>query len=289
MWQNLKFGVKISTLVGMFVLFTLIIIAGYHYMSIKVRDIGIESSSIAMLDGYKGELKDIVDYTAVALGKTIRNIPKEEDKIATLSKYINKARFLPDESGYMFIYKEGVNVVHPIKKTLEGKDLIDLKDSNGSPLIRDLHNAATSGGGFVEYLWDKPDSGVTPKLSYARMIPNTQYWIGTGVYIDDIAKKEEEIKSTMVDFSSNYLMVLSAVLVGIFMLLIIPLTLLMVKSMVSPLHRLTDTAQEYSRGKLDGEFIDDDRKDEIGILAGSVKLLGRSTKIVMERLQKVSS
>ncbi len=290
MWKNLKFSGKVSLLVAVFIIFSVITAFGYHTMSNNIRDIGIQNSSEAMLEGYKRELKDIVDFTAIALGTVTAGKAEDSQERADIySTYVSEARFFPDKSGYMFIFKvNGENISHPIKAELIGKNLINLKDVNGKFLIKELKDASLNGGGFVEYLWDKPGKGVLPKISYARMIPGTQHFIGSGVYIDDIAAKESEINTTIKDYSSSFLLKLYAVLGAIFLFVIIPLTLYMIKSMVAPLISLTQTAEEYSRGKLDSDFLDTDRKDEIGALANSVKRLGRSTKIVMDKLQQAT-
>jgi len=289
MWKNIKFSGKVSLLVTVFIIFSIVTAFGYHTMSNNIRDIGIQNSSQAMLDGYKRELKDIVDFTAVALGSVADGVTDPKERFNIYNSYISKARFFPDSSGYMFIYKVGGEAfAHPIKPQLNGKNLINLKDANGKPLIKELNDAALAGGGFVDYLWDKPGKGNLPKVSYARMIPGSQHFIGSGVYIDDITAKEAEISSTINNYSNDFLMKLYAVLGVIFFLIIIPLTIYMIKSMVLPLISLTQTAEEYSRGKLDSDFLDTDRKDEIGALANSVKRLGRSTKIVMDRLQNIS-
>jgi methyl-accepting chemotaxis protein len=50
--------------------------------------------------------------------------------------------------------------------------------------------AAAAGGGFVEYVFEKPGQGVQPKVSYAQAIPGTDFWVGTGVYADNVAVRE---------------------------------------------------------------------------------------------------
>ncbi len=68
--------------------------------------------------------------------------------------------------------------MHAAQPELEGKNLINFKDPEGKLLIQEL-DAVAQGGGYVDYWWQKPGKGLRPKLSYARMIPNTGYWIGT--------------------------------------------------------------------------------------------------------------
>ena len=287
MWKNLKFSAKVSLLVTVFIIFSMITAFGYHTMSNKIRDIGIENTTTAMLDGYKNELKDIIGFTARSLASSTKGITDPKELYDIYSAQINESRFFPDESGYMFIYNGHKGFIHPVKPELiEGKNWAGLKDKNDVYIIKDLFEEAKKGGGFVEYLWEKPGKGVLPKLSYAAMIPDSDYWIGTGVYIDDIQAREAEITSAMNEFSESFLIKLYSVLAAIFFLIIVPLTLYMIKSMVLPLISLTETAQEYSRGKLENEFFDTDRQDEIGALARSVKRLGKSTKIVMKKLEE---
>ena len=65
---------------------------------------------------------------------------------------LRPVRFGPDKN-YFFIYEaDGKNVLLPGKPELEGKSLIDMKDVNGKPLIRDMLAIAKAGGGNYEYL-----------------------------------------------------------------------------------------------------------------------------------------
>jgi two-component system NarL family sensor kinase len=93
--------------------------------------------------------------------------------------------------GYFFVYTQaGTNIVHPTQPHLEGQDLIDLQDENGQFVIRDLLDIAESGGGFYQYLWRKPtDGNDVNKLGYVIQIPALGWMMGTGLYVDDIAKE----------------------------------------------------------------------------------------------------
>lgn len=288
MWKNIKFKTKVIILSSVFICFTIVTALGYHFMSNSIRDIGIQQASDTMLDGYRNELKDIIDVIAQSLASSTEGINNEEETHNIFKKITTKARFFPDKSGYFFIYKNGGTVVvNAASPQMNGKNFYDLKDTNGKLIIRELERAAKSGGDFVDYYWKKPGKGVLPKLSYAQVIPNSEYWVGTGVYIEDIQEKEIEIFNTINDYSQSFLIKLFAFLVVLFLLIIVPLTIFMINSMVIPLSRLTDIAGEYSRGKLQNNFEDTDRKDEIGSLARAVQRLGRSTEIVMKKLTEL--
>lgn len=106
------------------------------------------------------------------------------------------------EDGYFFVYdKEGMNLVHPIQHELVGQKLMDLQDANGKYVIRDLIEVAEKGGGFYRYVWRKPSKGdLEDKLSYVVQIPKLGWMMGTGLYIDDIAK---EVAATRLKVTRN--------------------------------------------------------------------------------------
>jgi len=289
MWKNFDFSVKVVVLVCVLTLFTVLTGVGYHKMSNQIRDIGIQSAGEEVLAGHKNELKDIVDVMASTLASATQGMTDKNEIYETYSTLAKGARFFPDKSGYFFVYQEGVNFFHAIKPELEGKDLTNLKDANGFLLIQALDEAAKSGGGFVEYYWDKPGKGNQPKLSYIKMIPNSPYSIGTGVYIDDIKEKEAAIFTTMNDFANSFLVKWSIILLLAFFIIVLPLIIYMIRSMTSPLVRLTEVASEYSKGALDTEIEYTDRKDEIGALSRAIKRLGSSTRIVMKKLEDANA
>lgn len=287
MWKNLKFSSKTTVLVTVLIAFAVLTAFGYHRLSGKIRDMGIKNSTDTMLQGYKNELKDIVEVMAFSLAAEAENHTSEKDLHEAFTNRVRKARFLTDNSGYFFIYKTGgIVFVHAATPALEGKSLLDLKDPEGTLVIQELEKVSLTGGGFVKYWWEKPNRGLQPKLSYSRMIPGTPYWIGTGVYIDDIKEKEQAIQSTILDYSQDFLLKLYFALGAAFLLVVTPLTMVLIRSIVTPLTRLTHAADEFSMGRLDIGFPDMDRRDEIGKLAKAMERLGTSTKIAMRMMAK---
>ncbi|HJV86812.1 MAG TPA: cache domain-containing protein [Noviherbaspirillum sp.] len=92
------------------------------------------------------------------------------------------------DDGYFFLYDlHGRNLMHPRKPELVGRDLWDLRDTNGSPTIQRLIAQAKAGGGFVRYQWEKPSSGkMSPKLGYVVELERWGWMLGTGLYLDDV-------------------------------------------------------------------------------------------------------
>ncbi|RKP54578.1 methyl-accepting chemotaxis protein [Pararobbsia silviterrae] len=81
-----------------------------------------------------------------------------------------------------------VIIMHPIKPALNGQDVSEMKDPAGHYLFRDIVTAGNhDGGGFVDYLWPKPGSdNPVPKTSYSRRFEPWDWYIVTGMYMDDV-------------------------------------------------------------------------------------------------------
>jgi methyl-accepting chemotaxis protein len=286
-WENLSFTTKTIVLVILLVSFSVGTGVTYHLLVKRISDMGVNQSTDIMLKDYKNELKDVVDMMAATLAASVEGINDENEIYRTFKHLIQDARFFPDKSGYIFIYKIGGTVfVLPPKQELEGKNIIDLKDAKGTPLIKKLDEAAQAGGGYVEYLWDKPKKGVQPKLSYVRMLPGNRYWLGTGIYIDDIQQKKEAILAATDSLTSSFLKTLYLALGAAAVFLALPLTWLLIRSIVKPVRELTVAADQFSRGKMDLKIPYTERTNEIGKMANALNRLGMSTKMAMARLKK---
>ena len=71
---------------------------------------------------------------------------------------------------------------------LEGKNLLDMADTAGKPVIRDMIRIAREQGeGYYEYHWTKPGAvgGNHRKLAYVKHFPALDWFIGTGEYLED--------------------------------------------------------------------------------------------------------
>ena len=138
------------------------------------------------IETYKQIMVTLVHTSAVGLGEILKNYKSQAKHTELIRTYVNKIRFFPDQTGYFFVYNyDGLNIALPNPAEWQGKNLYDQKDLNGKYVIRELSAAAKKGGGFIEYYWIKPNSTKHyKKLGYAEPIPDTNYFIGTGAYIE---------------------------------------------------------------------------------------------------------
>ncbi|HEX7112794.1 MAG TPA: methyl-accepting chemotaxis protein, partial [Mizugakiibacter sp.] len=92
-------------------------------------------------------------------------------------------------TGYVFVTDaQPVVLMHPILGDLVGKNVADYKDPDGKALFVDLVAAGRAeGGGYVDYQWPKPGSKrPQPKLAYDARFAPWDWYLGTGVYIEDV-------------------------------------------------------------------------------------------------------
>jgi signal transduction histidine kinase len=99
------------------------------------------------------------------------------------------------KSAYVFVFDmNGVELVNPAFRNLEGRGLLDVTDSDNKPLVREmLAVAENQGSGWVDYMWPKPGESVsTRKSTYVRKAQLSDQWVvvGSGVYLADAPTEE---------------------------------------------------------------------------------------------------
>jgi two-component system NarL family sensor kinase len=143
-------------------------------------------------------LKDTVDVAFDAIIHIYNDTTIEEDVAkARVKAILNHLTYGSD--GYFFAYdKHGTNLVHPAQPDLVGENLLGLQDENGDRLIEALLYQAQTGGGFHQYLWQKPSTGeVVPKLSYAGWLDKWEWMVGTGLYIEDVSQEVASMRAAV--------------------------------------------------------------------------------------------
>ena len=88
-----------------------------------------------------------------------------------------------DRDLYIFVYDmNGVNLTHGNNPKMVGKNLLEMKDREGKPLIREMVEVAkTKGKSWVDYKWPNPvTQTVESKSSYVEKVDDMV--VGSGIY-----------------------------------------------------------------------------------------------------------
>lgn len=104
-----------------------------------------------------------------------------------LMEKISNIRYGPN--GYFFINDMHGNVLaHGYQPEMVGASNWEYTDSRGNKLFQDIRKSVEQPeGGFSYYWWRMPETGEErPKIAFAQAVPNWDWLIGTGLYLDEI-------------------------------------------------------------------------------------------------------
>ncbi|MGB3751920.1 MAG: cache domain-containing protein [Arcobacteraceae bacterium] len=122
-----------------------------------------------------------------------KNILSNEQIKQRVISIINQSRY--GDNGYFWINDmQAVVIEHPIKPSLNGKNLAEFKDKNGKKIFTEFVNVASKNSeGFVEYVWPKPGfEQPQPKISFVKLFEPLNWVVGTGEYVADVTAKVQK-------------------------------------------------------------------------------------------------
>ncbi|HYD63509.1 MAG TPA: cache domain-containing protein [Noviherbaspirillum sp.] len=124
---------------------------------------------------------DAADATAM-VKKAVSYI-KEQGKEKALAEFSNPAGMFKKGELYIFVTDlQGKMVAHGTNPKLVGKDLIDLKDSDGKLFVKEyIEVAKTKGNGWSDYKWVNPNTkAIELKSTYVEKVDDLV--VGCGIY-----------------------------------------------------------------------------------------------------------
>ncbi|BCA80771.1 methyl-accepting chemotaxis protein [Desulfuromonas sp. AOP6] len=269
--KNIKVAQKIFGLsLAIILIFTMVI--GWVYL--RARANLYEAKRVEVLHAVETAW-GVVDHYAKEAAAL--NMSMEGAQEAAMEA-IRHTRF--DETNYFWINDLSPRMVmHPISPELNGKDLSGNKDPNGKALFVEMAQVAKEkGGGFVEYEWNKPGSEhPVPKISAVKLIPEWNWVIGAGLYLDDI---EAELFAILWRV---------AVVVAAIILLALALVIFVARGISRPLGRAVHMIEEMEKGHLDTR-LNLSQTDEIGRMAQAMDAFADSLQHeVVASLQQLAS
>ncbi|SFG07714.1 methyl-accepting chemotaxis protein [Neptunomonas qingdaonensis] len=177
-------------------------------VKVKLQEMGeheVATIRSTMMSSKQETAKAFMDMALSAVQPIVDNASGPDDTEAKkkAADILRSMTYGEKKDGYVFVYDySGTNIAMRPKPSMEGENLILLKDANGLAIIKELINKAQQGGGYLTYIWNKPSKNAdVQKLSYALGIAKFGWMLGTGFYIDDIddvvATTQQSIDSKM--------------------------------------------------------------------------------------------
>ena len=166
--------------------------------------------------------------------------------------------------GYYWINdNNGVIVVHPIDPSYEGKSFTDFKDKNGDLCFKPImdHISNKENDFFVEYTGPrKRGTNFVKKLSYVKHLDKWGWYIGSGLYEDDI---EKQINGLANHYAIIYAAFVLVSFVG-FIVLIFPIA--------NVIDKINDNIVHIINEKYDFD-VEHGSTEEMGLLAENIEKL----------------
>ncbi|RTZ16498.1 methyl-accepting chemotaxis protein [Vibrio aquaticus] len=193
-----RFPMKVKMLLSAIIptllvtLATLVIVVNSQLNAVEHE---VEDYQRVLTDERKNNIKDAATVAQAVLEDVVARLGTGEEAKEAARLALKQARFA-NGSGYFFVFDENNHyVVHSLKPQVEGSNGIGLTDPNGVKITLGLEKQARSGGGFIEYIYDKPGaSSPQPKIAYSAPIRGSQWFLGTGLYTDDIIEATKEFR-----------------------------------------------------------------------------------------------
>ena len=219
----------------------------------------------------------------IGTGEYVSDVTEKMQKAALLT--IEDMRY--GASGYFWVQDANSKMImHPIKPSLNGKDLVNFRDKKGVSLFKDLSSVSVqNGGGLVKYNWEKPGkTELQPKFSYGKIFREWNWIIATGAYVDDIEDKivimeenaQDKINEVVID-----VIILSVIIVLFITILIV---FLLNNLIIKPINILNDGIRNLIKDTTNtNTAIKKQSNDELGDIVDSFNLyLGKIDEGIKE-------
>ncbi|MBE6063710.1 MAG: methyl-accepting chemotaxis protein [Clostridium butyricum] len=292
MLKNVKIKTKIISFSSALILIGLIILSMSMFQQQTLSKNSLLLLEKTMNDAYNKNIENQVDSVISLLNNIYseykEGIYTEEEAKKLAADLVREMRY--GESGYFWIDTyDGDNVVL-LGSSTEGTNRINAVDSNGYKMVADIIKNGKNGGGYTEYYFPKEGETVSsPKRAYSKAFEPFNWVVGTGNYIDDIdkavAENEKEIRSSisknMIKFS--IISVIGVAVASIFAFVI-------VKEILEGFKNISKSIEIMSKGDFETDIPDEllDRKDDFGIIAGTINNMKHSLRNLIMSAKQAS-
>ncbi len=168
-------------------------------------------------------------------------------------------------------------VMHPINSSLNGTDLSNKKDADGTKMFVNMVSVVKKEGkGFTNYQWENPASKkVESKISYVMGFDKWKWIVGSGMYLT-------EVDETIAILRNSVLLVLLIVVI-----IALVLGYLFATKISNPLKALNEAASKVSNGNVNVS-VNYKSLDEIGELSDSFNIMVANINHSIKEIEKKS-
>ncbi len=170
---------------------------------IEANSLAIEAYKKSVTSGHKRQLKNITLFMETHLKNKYEQVQKgiisEDEAQWTALEEFRGFRYGNNDYVWVADYN-GFYLSHPDPK-INMEDFSEVRDVFGNYVLLPLvQQAMQKGEGYNSYWWQRLENDLpSEKLTYAKLFPQWEWVIGTGVYLDDLETEMIMRKEKMVD------------------------------------------------------------------------------------------
>ncbi len=256
-------------LLSLFLLVSIVVLLGILSLlgSNQITNLTKQNSSM-LVELAEDSVAELTEVMANLLADNIKGLPKEEQK-QVMTKLIDGARY--GTEGYYYVYEGTVCVAHAAQPQLVGKDLKDLE------AVAILYRNLQQGNITSIYEFLRPNGSTGEKIGSAMYIPGTNYWVGTGTYLDKVDGVAQRTNESFYGIIKNFAWQLFIGFAITIICIIAPCFQMVVKSIIVPLTGLLEAIKNKKIYTVDGN-------DEISSIGRALRDMFESE----ERLHEAS-
>ncbi|WP_250655386.1 cache domain-containing protein [Alkalimarinus coralli] len=157
--------------------------------------LNLESYRQEAIGAHKRNLISVISLAESYVKDSLNNAKKNNlsKEQALESVFEGLRHFTYGRDDYIWVANYDAKILSHPDPRFHGTDASQLKDAKGELIIpRVIDKVVEKGEGFYQYIWHRlSKQEEVEKISYIKYFPEWDFFIGSGVYLDDI---EEEIK-----------------------------------------------------------------------------------------------
>ncbi|MCT4638373.1 MAG: cache domain-containing protein [Bacteroidales bacterium] len=272
MLNKLSLSQKINILIATFTVIGIVFFATFINGQKRLEDESVSITTSLIDSTEQVKVKTMVLNMVQVINTDFKNIDvnNPDTVYQILSNRLDHIRFENDKSGYFFVYQNTKCILAPDHKPLEGKERRDAVDAAGVNFVFKMNEAAKKGGGYVGYRFNKPGKGETDKISYVVPIADTDYWLASGIYLDNVENAQINTQKHLSEIASK-IATNTVIPISILIIILILFSISLKMSIIKPISRIINITDYVARGKLSN--IEIKRRDEISKIATSLNNL----------------
>ena len=169
--------------------------------TISVANKNVIAYEEAAIASRKNQLRDQSNAVVTALDALNAAVKAGQISLADAQAqallYLKTIRY--GDEYYFFTYNRALTAISHPDPRFEGKNLRDLKDADGSYILRGMQKLTDAkGSGYYNYNFTKLGAPKPiPKISYVFNYKPWDWLVGTGVYIDDIQAEADSRRAAV--------------------------------------------------------------------------------------------